>query len=235
MISSTRQTSPARLALLLAGALLAMALLVAACGSSASTDSSSPSDPASASPPGSIGTSNPASNPTLEPGSAAVSPGTVATTTTVDPGTLPQTDEKPAASGAQWDAGTLALWHAIVADDPALAHPFFFPLKAYEQVKGISDPDHDYNTRLLAAYDEDIHALHKALGSSAAQATFVRVDVPNAAQWIKPGVEYNKGAYWRVYDSKLVYTVGGQTKSFTIKSLISWRGQWYDVHLTAIR
>jgi hypothetical protein len=120
-----------------------------------------------------------------------------------------------------------------LSNDPPL--PFFFPLSAYKQVKAISDPAKDYDNRLIAYYEQDIHALHKQLGTNAAKATFVRLDVPATAQWIKPGVEYNKGAYWRVFDSKLVYTVDGKEKSFPVKSMISWRGQWYVVHLSSIR
>ena len=59
--------------------------------------------------------------------------------------------------------------------------------------------------------------------------------VPNAAQWILPGVEYNKGSYWRVYGTTVTYTVGGESRSFPITSMISWRGEWYVVHLGAIR
>jgi len=112
---------------------------------------------------------------------------------------------------------------------------FFFPLSAYKQVKGINNPEHDYETRLIAYYEEDIHALHKKLGPDAAKAQFVKIDVPATAQWIKPGVEYNKGAYFRVLDSKLLYTIDGKQLSFVVKSMISWRGQWYVVHLTSIR
>lgn len=161
---------------------------------------------------------------------------TTATTTTVDPGTLPQTDEKPTATGAQFDAAAQGLWQAIVQDDPSLALPFFFPKSAYLQVKAISDPAGDYDHRLVANYEQDIHSLHAQLGDAASRAQLTGLSVPNdQAQWITPGVEYNKGSYWRVYGSTLTYTVDGQTHSFPVTSLISWRGQWYVVHLGAIR
>ena len=158
------------------------------------------------------------------------------TTTTIDPGTLPQTDEKPTASGPQWDKDVAGLWQAIVTDDPAPARDFFFPLTSYRQVKAISNIDGDYQNRLIAYYEQDIHALHAKLGADAPSAVFVGIDIntPNVT-WIKPGVEYNKGAYWRVQDNTLRYTVNGQKKSFVVKSMISWRGQWYVVHLTSIR
>jgi len=207
--------------------LVAAAITSTGCGSS--VDSTGTSTGAGSSP--STNTSGAPS--TTVPGTSSTVAAT--TTTTVDPGTLPQTEEQPSAAGDQWAAGTQALWDAIVTDDPSKAMSFFFPLSAYKQVKGISNPEHDYETRLIAYYEEDIHALHKKLGSDAAKAQFVKIDVPAAAQWIKPGVEYNKDAYFRVLDSKLLYSIDGKQLSFVVKSMISWRGQWYVVHLTSIR
>lgn len=157
------------------------------------------------------------------------------TTTTVDPGTLPQTAQKPVASGPMFDAGVNGLWQAVVTDDPAPAMAFFFPLTAYLQVKAISNPASDWHNRLVAAYDRDIHSLHLRLGSSATRAQLVGIDVPQSqAEWITPGVEYNKGSYWRVYGTTVRYTIDGRTQLFTVASLISWRGEWYVVHLSSI-
>jgi hypothetical protein len=141
----------------------------------------------------------------------------------------------PAAADPIFRARVRDLWRAVVGGSPAEARPFFFPLSAYIQVKGISDPVHDYQTRLIPNFDQDVQALHAALGAAAGSATFTAVSVPNAAQWIVPGVEYNKGSYWRVYGTTVSYTAGGQSRSFPIMSMISWRGEWYVVHLGAIR
>jgi len=66
----------------------------------------------------------------------------------------------------------------------------------------------------------------------AAGAEFVNVTVPTSrAVWIIPGQEQNKGPYYRVYGTRLTYWVDGKTKSFGIYSMLSWRGQWYVVHL----
>jgi hypothetical protein len=157
------------------------------------------------------------------------------TITTVDPATLPQTDERPVATGTDFDARAAALWQAVVADDPSLAMPAFFPLAAYQQVKAVNDPAADWHNRLVAAYEADIHTLHRKLGAEAATATFESLSVPDAAVWVTPGKEYNKLPYWRVYGSTLDYSVGGVPHSFPVSSLISWRGQWYVVHLGAIR
>jgi hypothetical protein len=128
------------------------------------------------------------------------------------------------------------LWAAIVKDEPALAMPFFFPLDAYEQVKDVTDPSADWKHRLVAAYARDIHALHARLGAQAATAQFLGLDVPEArARWVEPGEEWNKLGYYRVFGSKLRYDIAGGTDAFEIKSLISWRGEWYVVHLSAIK
>ena len=156
------------------------------------------------------------------------------TTTTVDPGTLPQTMDMPTTTSPQFQAGLAGFWQAIVTDNPAPAMPFFFPLSAYLQVKAISNPASDWQQRLVAAYQTDVQTLHNSLGAGAATAQLTGIDVPNTAQWVQPGAEYNKESYWRVYSSQVHYTVGGQVGSFTVASMISWRGEWYIVHLARI-
>ena len=188
-------------------------------------------------PPSSTVTPSSATTATMgTPAATAARQQSSATTTTVDPGALPQTNEKPTATGAQFDAGVNALWRAIVQDQPSIALPFFFPEAAYLQVKDITNPAGDYQSRLLAHYDQDIHTLHTQLGDGASQAQLTGMSVPeDQAQWITPGTEYNKGSYWRVYGSTLNYTLAAQGHSFPVTSLISWRGQWYVVHLGQIR
>jgi hypothetical protein len=172
------------------------------------------------------------------PTTTAVSTTTVPTTTAPasDPGALPQTDEQPTASGATFTAGVDGLWEAIKQDRPELGLPFFFPKSAYLQVKAIGDPAGDYQNRLIANFEDDVHTLHAQLGANAANAKFVGITVPNdQAVFVQPGEESNKGSYWRVYGTTLQYELDGQTGSFPVTSLISWRGQWYVVHLGAIR
>jgi hypothetical protein len=161
---------------------------------------------------------------------------TTSTTPAIDPGALPQTDEHPTASGATFTAGADALWEAVRQDKPELGLPFFFPKSAYLQVKAISDPASDYQNRLIANFAEDVHSLHAQLGANAADAKLVGVNVPDdQAVLVQPGEESNKLSYWRVYGSTMRYDVDGQSGSFPVTSLISWRGEWYVVHLGAIR
>lgn len=153
-----------------------------------------------------------------------------------DPGTLPQTKDKPEASGAAFDARVAALWDAVVKDDPDRAMPFFFRVTAYEQVKAITNPASDWRRRLVAAYKRDVHALHKRVGDQAANAKLVRADVPqDRARWVEPNEESNKLGYYRVYGTRLVYEVDGKERSLEVTSLISWRGEWYVVHLSGFK
>jgi hypothetical protein len=149
---------------------------------------------------------------------------------------LPQTRERPLASSVAFKREAAALWEAIVRDEPALAMPFFFPLDAYEQVKDVGDPAADWKRRLVGAYERDVHNLHARLGEGSATARFVALEVPEGqARWVDPGEEMNKLGYFRVFGSKLRYEVDGNPAAFDIKSLISWRGEWYVVHLSAIK
>lgn len=162
-------------------------------------------------------------------------PGPVATPARGDgAGDQPQTPALPDPSDPAFELRVQGLWQAIVDDVPDRGLGCFFPREAYRQVKAISDPDGDYRSRLIAAYRQDIHAAHQQLLGGAVN--FQGIDVPTgAAQWIRPGVESNKGPYWRVYGTKLHYTAGGQPGTVTVTSMISWRGQWFVVHLGPIR
>ena len=124
------------------------------------------------------------------------------------------------------------LWRAILTDAPPAARRAFFPLAAYEQVKAIGDPAADWKERLLGDFALDIQAAHRLLGPGA---RLVRVEVPAGfAHWVPPGACYNRVGYYEVPNSRVVYTSAGQEHSFGIASMISWRGQWYVVHLGAV-
>lgn len=153
----------------------------------------------------------------------------------VDPGTLPQTRDFPESGGAVLGR-MAALWDGIVRDDAALAMPCFFPLAAYEQTKAIAHPAADWKYRLVAAYARDVHALHTRLGEGAAHAKFVDLEVPGGrARWIEPGDEGNKTGYYRVYGARIRYESGGRAGAFDVASMISWRGEWYVVHLAGFK
>jgi hypothetical protein len=145
---------------------------------------------------------------------------------------LPQTEGRPHAD-ERTDRLARALFDAIRSDTPEKARAFFFPLAAYRQVKAIQHPEADWHNRLIAAYDRDIHALAASLPADAA---FVGLRVADpSAHWVNPGQEWNKLGYFRVFGTRLVYQSGGATHTIPIKSMISWRGRWYVVHLSGYR
>jgi hypothetical protein len=148
-----------------------------------------------------------------------------------DPGKLPQTRVLPSSGTPLFRARMNALWRGIVTDSLHVALPAFFPRSAYLQVKQIPDAAADYRDRLLGNFRADLHAAHLLLGSDAASARLVGVRVPREWAWIPPGYCYNRVGYWHAPGSRLVYRERGRLRSFGVFSLISWRGQWYVVHL----
>jgi hypothetical protein len=146
---------------------------------------------------------------------------------------LPQTEDKPSSSSRAFQNKIELVARAILSGDPTPAHASFFPLVGYRQVKAIKDPDRDYERRLLTAFDRDVAEYHRALGKDRTGASFAGIDVPEArAEWMKPGREGNKVGYYRVLRSKLRFTLAsGNERTFELTSMISWRGEWYVVHL----
>ena len=150
-------------------------------------------------------------------------------------GSLPQTEDFPSTDTPQFTAAMDALWNGIVSNSVTTAMPAFFPEAAYLQLKTISGAQSDFEDRLVGDFGLDIGAAHAVLGADAAQAQFVGVNVPASfGHWVPPGVCYNDVGYFEVPNSRVVYEVNGQTESFGIASMISWRGQWYVVHLGAV-
>jgi len=106
-------------------------------------------------------------------------------------------------------------------------------LVAYQQVKDVAKPERDYKFRLLANFKRDVLEYHHALGADAASAQFGGITVSEKdAKWMAPGSEGNKVGYFRVLRAHLHFTLPtGRTRDFELTSLISWRGEWYVVHL----
>jgi hypothetical protein len=146
---------------------------------------------------------------------------------------LPQTDERPSLSSPAFQQRVAAVARAIITGDAEPATAAFFPLVAYQQVKDIAKPERDYRFRLLANFKRDVLEYHHALGAAAAEAKFAGITVSERdAKWMAPGSEGNKLGYFRVLRSHLHFTLpAGRSRDFELTSLISWRGEWYVVHL----
>jgi hypothetical protein len=146
---------------------------------------------------------------------------------------LPQTEDEPSVANDRFRTRMDLLANAILRDDHESAAPVFFPVIAYKQVKAIADPERDWKLRLWAAFVRDIHEYRRRLGKNSGDAHLARVDVQKErVRWMKPGSEGNKVGYFRVLRSHLRFGLpGGREQSLEITSMISWRGEWYVVHL----
>jgi hypothetical protein len=146
---------------------------------------------------------------------------------------LPQTEEQPKADSSWFKSRAEKLWQSIVKDDPDSSLDFFFPLVAYQSVKDVGDPARDYKYRLIKNFKRDVHEYHEKLGAGRENARFLGIEIPESqAKWMKPHSEGNKLGYFRVLRSRLRYEVaGGKEESLEVTSFISWRGEWYLVHL----
>ena len=151
------------------------------------------------------------------------------------PGSLPQTHTYPSGTSTQFKTLMASLWSGVARDSPSAALPAFFPLGAYLQLKSITGASSDWTNRLVHDYGLDIAAAHTLLGPHASRARLLAVEVPASyGHWIAPGVCDNRLGYYEMPNARVVYREDGQTHSFGIASMISWRGVWYVVHLGAI-
>ena len=157
------------------------------------------------------------------------------TTTTTGPGSLPQTTTLPSATTPQFHAEMADLWQGVVTGSTRTAMPAFFPLAAYLQLKSIPDAQGDWQSRLVGELSLDLGAAHALIGSGTATAQLIQVIVPTQyAHWVTPGVCDNSIGYYEVPNARVVYRTKGVVRSSGIASMISWRGQWYVVHLGAV-
>ncbi len=162
---------------------------------------------------------------------------TAATTTTTDPrpavGTLPQTHVLPPPVTPSLTGRMRDLLAAVATGDVGPGIPAFFPVGAYVQTKIYWDAAHDWRTRLIPEYAADIRHLHDQLDPAGRPMRLLGYAVDDAAAiWVLPGEEFNKGPYWRVYYTTVAYGIGSAKGSFTINTLISWRGEWYVAHVS---
>ncbi len=151
------------------------------------------------------------------------------------PGSLPQTMAFPSAGSAAFKSRMAALWEGVRSGAPASAESAFFPQQAYVQLKSIAGAAADWKNRLVRDYGLDIGAAHALLGSGASRARLERVEVDSAyGHWVAPGVCDNTIGYYEMPGARVVYREDGAVRSFGIASMISWRGEWYVVHLGAV-
>lgn len=201
-----------------AGRIAALCLVLVACGGGGT----GPPAATVAGPSGSARSSISASG---EP-----TPSPTHTPAAIDPGKLPQTTAVPSDQTDAFRSRMADFWKGVVNDSLPAAMNAFFPRSAYVQIKAIADPAADFQSRLVSAYRLDLRAAHDLVDPGA---TLVSVSIPKQWTWIPAGGCYNTVGYWHAPGARLIYKVGGQIRSFGIFSFISWRGEWYIVHLSS--
>jgi len=177
------------------------------------------------------------SDPNLDAGAAPVDPGPKLDSAPAlfdsQGKPLAQTEQRPTLNSESFQKRVEAVAQAIITGEAEPALSAFFPLVAYQQVKDVAKPERDYKFRLLANFRRDVLEYHRALGADAARAMFDGIAVPDKdAKWMAPGSEGNKLGYFRVLRARLRFTLpSGRKRELELTSLISWRGEWYVVHL----
>lgn len=151
---------------------------------------------------------------------------------------LPQTDDRPSTTSPAFQRRMQLLWQAIVEDDPSIAtEAVFFPRVAYAQVKDIPKPEADWKSRLVKAFERNVHEYHRKLGDDPKAARLVAVEVDEKrVKVMERGKEGNKLPYHRVTRSKIRWVDGaGKERTLELTSLIAWRGEWFVVHLNGFK
>lgn len=162
-----------------------------------------------------------------------VAPPTTTTTVDVDVGTLPQTHALPSVTSPTLALRLQAFLNSIASGRLKPGLTAFFPLTAYLQTKSGGGNDYDWHYRLVTHYANDLATLHRSLDPSGRHLTFVSASTPLGAVWITPGIEENKGSYYRTLNATVSYRFGttGAIHTTRVLCMISWRGQWYIVHI----
>ncbi|MEJ7735096.1 MAG: hypothetical protein WKG00_38650 [Polyangiaceae bacterium] len=193
--------------------------------------------------PGAQGSGRPATSAADSPGAASASAAAAAaSSTTAAPAASASAPPPPAApedprnltppepsAGPALQARAQALFDGVVADDPALAEPFWFPREPFTRLKAIDKPE-KYWAQLHATYQADVHKLHRSRQSWQG-ARFLGYTPGSAPTWVKPGDEGNSIGYWRSFRGKVRFEQGGKEESFEVRVTITWQGAWHITHL----
>ncbi len=146
---------------------------------------------------------------------------------------LPQTQDKPSSTSAGFQRRAALLFEAIQKDDATIAAPAFFPKSAYAATKDIKNAEKDWDARLFHLFARDIHEYHKRLGKKPEEAQYVSVSADDTKmKWMEKGSEGNRVGYYRLFGTMLRYkNAKGKDAKLEVTSIISWRGEWFVVHL----
>lgn len=145
--------------------------------------------------------------------------------------------EVSAAPAQPSTAAVTSLVTTLMADIAAgtSADQLFYPRNAYLNLKTnqIANPASDYASRLLAFFHLDEAAYRRTIYIEHPGARLIKVEVGASNVGLIPaGSCENNASYFHLPGVRAVFIDAAHTVfSVAINSLITWRNQWYIVHL----
>jgi hypothetical protein len=122
------------------------------------------------------------------------------------------------------------LLEAIAKDDPSLATDIVFPRDAYIEAKDAAEPGKQWDTKVMGAFQKQVHALHKRT-NGAPRAQFVSFEIGQPISQVVPKKHDMALTLWRVRHCRLDFTIDGKAMRFDLAELMSWKGAWYVLDL----
>ena len=139
-------------------------------------------------------------------------------------------DALPAFTSDELTTRAKHLLEAIQKDDGELAGDIVFPRDAYLQVKDVPDPGKNWDTKVLAAFRKEVHALHHHT-KGVERAVFTGFEVGQPTSEAMPKKKDLKRMLWRSKRSRLAFTIDGKPSHFDVVEMTGWRGAWYVTKL----
>ena len=148
----------------------------------------------------------------------------------VDSGGAGADDSLPAFASDELTTRAKHLLEAIQKDNGELAGDIVFPRDAYLQIKDVPDPGKHWDTKVLAAFRSQVHALHHHT-KGIERAVFTSFELGQPAAEVMPKKHDLKRMLWRARRSRVGFTIDGKPSHFDIVEMTGWRGAWYVTRL----
>ncbi len=139
-------------------------------------------------------------------------------------------DSLPAPESDDLTTRARHLLEAIAKDDPSLATDFLFPRDAYLVAKDAADPGKQWDTKVMGAFQKQVHTLHKRM-SGIDHAQFTSFEIGQPIAQVVPKRRDLRMTLWRVRHSRLNFSIDGKAARFDLGDLTSWKGAWYVMQL----
>ena len=160
---------------------------------------------------------------------SAATPRPSTTTTTVPT----QSMVKPLAHDHALDIRMRQFYTGLRDNNNALCDKAFLPMMDYVALKQGGGNQADWRNRLMYHFHLQLAQLRKRFAASLPGSTYNGYRIPySTAHTVRVGAEENKAPYWQVFMTTMAFhDKNGRGHNFTINTLISFRGEWWIVHV----